>query len=31
MYIQIEAFMYAITSHKKQQAKYQTEMLSRIT
>ena len=31
MYIQIEAFMYAITSHKKQRAKYQTEMLSRIT
>ena len=31
MYTQIEAFMYAITSHKKQRAKYQTEMLSRIT
>ena len=30
MYIQIETFMYAITSHKKQRAKYQTEMLSRI-
>ena len=29
MYIQIETFMYAITSHKKQRAKYQTEMLSR--
>ena len=31
MYIQIETFMCAITSHKiKQRAKYQTEMLSRI-
>ena len=28
MYIQIETFMYAITSHKKRRAKYQTEMLS---
>ena len=30
MYIQIETFMYTITSHKKRRAKYQTEMLSRI-
>ena len=30
MYIQIETFMCAITSHKKRRAKYQTEMLSRI-
>ena len=30
MYIQIETFTYAITSHKKRRAKYQTEMLSRI-
>ena len=30
MYIQIETFMYAITSHKKRRAKYQTEMLLRI-
>ena len=30
MYIQIETFMCAITSHKKQRAKYQTEMLSHI-
>ena len=30
MYIHIETFMYAITSHKKWRAKYQTEMLSRI-
>ena len=30
MYIQIETFKYAITSHKKWRAKYQTEMLSRI-
>ena len=30
MYIQIETFTYAITSHKKRWAKYQTEMLSRI-
>ena len=28
MYIQIETFMQAITSHKKQGAKYQTQMLS---
>ena len=28
--IQIETFMYAITSHKKRKAKYQTEMLSQI-
>ena len=27
LYIQIETFMYAITSHKKRRAKYQTEML----
>ena len=27
MYIPIETFMYAITSHKKRRAKYQTEML----
>ena len=27
MYIQIETFRYAITSHKKQRVKYQTEML----
>ena len=27
MYIQIETFMYAITSHKKRRAKYQTKML----
>ena len=31
MHIQIETFMYAITSHKKQRAKYQTEMILRIT
>ena len=30
MSIQIETFMHAITSHKKQRAKYQTEMLLRI-
>ena len=30
LYIQIETFMYAITSHKKRRAKNQTEMLSRI-
>ena len=30
MYIQIETFMYAITSHKKGRAKHQTEMLSRM-
>ena len=30
MYIQIETFTYAITSHRKRRAKYQTEMLSRI-
>ena len=30
MYIQIETFTYAITSHKKRRAKYQTEMLWRI-
>ena len=30
MYIQIETFISAITSHEKQRAKYQTEMLSRI-
>ena len=29
MYIQIEIFMYAITSDKKQRTKYKTEMLSR--
>ena len=29
MYIQIETFMCAITSHKKQRAKYQTEILLR--
>ena len=28
MYIQIETFTYAITSHKKRRAKYQTKMLS---
>ena len=28
MYIQIETFMQAITSHKKQGAKHQTQMLS---
>ena len=28
VYIQIETFMYAISSHKKRRAKYQTEMLS---
>ena len=31
MYIQIETFMCAITSHKKQRVKYQMEMLSLIT
>ena len=30
MYIEIETFMYAITSHEKRRAKYQTEMLARI-
>ena len=30
MSVQIETFMHTITSHKKQRAKYQTEMLSRI-
>ena len=30
MSIQIETFMHAIMSHKKQRAKYQTEMLLRI-
>ena len=30
MYIQIETFMCAITSHKKQRVKYQMEMLSLI-
>ena len=30
MYIQIETFTYAITSHKQRRAEYQTEMLSRM-
>ena len=30
MSVQIETFMHTIMSHKKQRAKYQTEMLSRI-